>query len=240
MSVEIKIQFNNKYLIIPINPESISRSRSASNDDIDIIGIGAATRKGSPGLESFTIESFFPGPNSYYYKGASPKTCIDFIDTIWKSDNTNNTVGKITSVGLPVNINMYFVIENFDFDHKAGEEDDVYYTLKFKEYIPYGVRKISTSDAASKGYTSRANSASNTSSKSTSSSSKSKTYTVKKGDCLWNISKAASGSGSNWKKLYDLNKKVIGSNPNLIYPGQKLTLPSSWKVPTSSTKKSSV
>lgn len=52
----------------------------------------------------------------------------------------------------------------------------------------------------------------------------SKTYTVKKGDCLWNIAKAHYGKGSDYTKIYNANKDKI-KNPNLIYPGQVLKLP---------------
>ena len=52
-----------------------------------------------------------------------------------------------------------------------------------------------------------------------------KTYTVKSGDCLWNIAKQFYGSGSDYTKIYNANKGTIRGNPNLIYPGQVLTLP---------------
>ena len=52
-----------------------------------------------------------------------------------------------------------------------------------------------------------------------------KTYTVKSGDCLWNIAKSLYGNGADYAKIYEANKGVIGSNPNLIYPGQVLTIP---------------
>lgn len=52
------------------------------------------------------------------------------------------------------------------------------------------------------------------------STSSSKTYTVQKGDTLSGI---ANKLGiSDWHTLYNNNKSVIGSNPNLIYPGQVL------------------
>lgn len=50
-------------------------------------------------------------------------------------------------------------------------------------------------------------------------------YTVKKGDNLWNLAKKYYGDGSQWRKIYDANKDVIGGNPNLIYPGQQYTIP---------------
>jgi nucleoid-associated protein YgaU len=50
-------------------------------------------------------------------------------------------------------------------------------------------------------------------------------YTVVKGDCLWNIAKARYGSGIDYVRIYEANKSVIGDNPDLIYPGTQLVLP---------------
>lgn len=49
-----------------------------------------------------------------------------------------------------------------------------------------------------------------------------KTITVKPGDSL---SKIAAANGTTWQKIYELNKGVVGSNPNLIRPGQQLKMP---------------
>lgn len=49
-------------------------------------------------------------------------------------------------------------------------------------------------------------------------------YTVQRGDSL---SKIGSKFKVYWKTIYALNKKVIGTNPNRIKPGMRLTLPSS-------------
>ena len=44
-------------------------------------------------------------------------------------------------------------------------------------------------------------------------------YIVKKGD---NLTKIAKKYNTTWQEIYKKNKNIIGSNPNLIYPGQKL------------------
>ena len=35
------------------------------------------------------------------------------------------------------------------------------------------------------------------------------------------------GSGNRWPEIYDKNRSVIGDNPDLIKPGQVLTIPES-------------
>ncbi len=49
-------------------------------------------------------------------------------------------------------------------------------------------------------------------------------YTVASGDSLWAIAARYYGSGSLWQSIYQQNTGVIGSNPNLIYPGERLAI----------------
>lgn len=47
-------------------------------------------------------------------------------------------------------------------------------------------------------------------------------YVVRKNDCLYKI---ASAYKIKVSLLYSANKKIVGSNPDLIYPGQRLLIP---------------
>lgn len=49
-------------------------------------------------------------------------------------------------------------------------------------------------------------------------------YTVVRGDTLWGISTRYYGSGFQWSRIFNANRKLI-KNPNLIYPGQRLLIP---------------
>lgn len=51
------------------------------------------------------------------------------------------------------------------------------------------------------------------------------TYTVVAGDSLWKIARKQMGNPYAWESLYNANKKTVGRNPNLIYPGTVLQLP---------------
>ncbi len=52
----------------------------------------------------------------------------------------------------------------------------------------------------------------------------SQTHTVKRGDTLWAISKAAYGDGSKYPVIFEANKPML-SDPDKIYPGQVLRIP---------------
>ena len=49
-------------------------------------------------------------------------------------------------------------------------------------------------------------------------------YTVERGDSLSKIAKQHYGDANRWKDLFEANKEVI-KNPDLIYPGQQIRVP---------------
>ena len=49
-------------------------------------------------------------------------------------------------------------------------------------------------------------------------------YVVEESDSLWKIAQETLGSGFKWEEIYEANKDQI-KDPNLIYGGQKLTIP---------------
>lgn len=51
-----------------------------------------------------------------------------------------------------------------------------------------------------------------------------RTYTVVSGDSLSKIAKREYGDAQKWPRIYDANRDKI-SNPDLIHPGQVLTIP---------------
>ena len=51
-----------------------------------------------------------------------------------------------------------------------------------------------------------------------------KSYTVQSGDSLSKIAKNVYGDANKWHAIFDANRDKI-KNPDLIHPGQVLTLP---------------
>ena len=60
---------------------------------------------------------------------------------------------------------------------------------------------------------------------SSSTASSEKTYEVKSGDSLSKIAKREYGNPNEWKRIFEANKDIL-SDPDKIYPGQKLKSPS--------------
>ena len=62
-----------------------------------------------------------------------------------------------------------------------------------------------------------------------------KDYEVVSGDTLSGIAGEQHVKGG-WHKLYEANRKTVGSDPDLIYPGQELALPGTKAQPKTTTK----
>ena len=51
-----------------------------------------------------------------------------------------------------------------------------------------------------------------------------KFHEVKKGDTLWKIAEATLGNGARYPEIFEANKPML-SDPDKIYPGQRLRIP---------------
>ena len=118
--------------------------------------------------------------------------------------------------------NLTVGMEDYQITDDAKEGFDLTVSIKLKQYRAFGTKtvQITPSPAPSQPATATVQEPP----RETTSAPKSANYTVKSGDCLWNIAKKQLGDGSRWKEIYELNKDKI-SNPNLIYPNQSLTMP---------------
>lgn len=212
----LKNQMKGTSMMLPVTPDGYENSfgreietvRATDKGDINVLG---KTKPQSP-----SISGFFP-ENEYSFcrsSGISANTAMDYVETLkaWMDDG--DIVRVVVADDKGAKINEQFYIESIDYSSKYEDNGDIPFTIRFRQYVPLNVltvQKSSTANAARKD-TSTAK-------------AKAKTYTVKKGDSLSAISRKMYGDASKWKKIYEANKGVIGKNPNLIYPGQKYTIP---------------
>lgn len=113
-------------------------------------------------------------------------------------------------------VNFYAAIQSLQPYRKGGDPGSIYYKIKLKEYREVRIRQVKVSSTGTATVSSGSTRTDNR--------VQAKTYTVKPGDCLYNISKSTLGDGGRYNEIYSLNKDKL-KNPNLIYPGQVLQLP---------------
>lgn len=205
----------SKKVRLPVLPDTVTITNGSRNRSIDIVGLGEIVIKQDRPALVLSFSSFFPGVNFSGTQGSSVGTPSTLKDSIVNFKNSDKPVQfLITGAG----INLYCSIENFSYHERGGDVGTLYYNISLKEYREVSVRQVKVNVQTSKASLppSTTTRVDNT--------VKPKTYTVKKGDCLWNIAARFLGSGSKYKQIYNLNRNII-KNPNLIYPGQVLKLP---------------
>lgn len=201
-------------LRIPVLPETFTVSIGSKNSSVDVVGLGEIVVKQARPAFQFTFSSFFPKKT---FPGvstslSSPLTCVSKLKEWQDGDKPAHLI--LTDVG----VDLYCTIESFKYYEQGGDVGTIHYNLTLKEYREVTVRQVTVDVPKKKATVPKTETR-------VDNTVQPKTYTVKKGDCLWNIAKKYYGSGAQYTKIYNANKGVIGGNPNLIYPGQVLTIP---------------
>ena len=208
-------------ITIPVNPEKITYKSAGRFQEYDIINKGTAKVPNGKEISSVGWESFFPGATlkkqPYVIKYTDPHKLRNQLE-YWRKSGKQV---KVTISTTPINFSTY--LESYEESYE-GSNGNIYYTIEFSQAIDISVETVKKK----KGKT--------TGKKRASKRSGAKSYTVKNGDCLWNISKKFYGKGKQWQKIYNANKDKIekaakrhGKKNSChgwwIYPGTKLKIP---------------
>lgn len=200
---------------LPVLPLSFQIKNGSSNNSVNIAGLGEIVIMQSRPALQFSFSSFFPAtkfPGLQVSKITKPLTLIEKINS-WKAGKK-----PIHFIVTACGVDIYAAIEDFTYSEEGGDPGTYQYSIMLKEYREIKVRQVKVNiPKATASVKKEEPRVDNT--------VQPKTYTVVRGDCLWNIAKKFYGNGAQYTKIYDANRGVIGGNPNLIYPGQVLTIP---------------
>lgn len=206
---------SGKNLRLPVPPEKFEIQTGNLNTVVTVEELGEIQLMGKSKLSLLTIETFWPAKQytfCQYNNFMLPYEAMALIKK-WKESGS-----LIQVIITGTSINMTMSIDDFNYGEKDGTRD-VYFSIAFKEYkyIALQTQIVSTSSTSSAAnrYSSAASRPSNRQT--------ANTYTVVRGDNLSKIAQRVYGSSSKWRDLFAKNSGII-KNPNLIYPGQVLTL----------------
>lgn len=215
-------------VLLPIPPKKLELKISNQNKTYDLMNYSEINVLKSPGLTSIEFEVLLPNvkypfamykndfQNAKYYLGILEnlkvnKSAFQFI-VIRKFPNGTG----IFDTNIKVSLEDYTITDSTD------EGFDTKVKIKLKQYREYSTKTVQVTIKQYKPpVVTRTVTTNNTAAASKPSG---QNYTVRSGDCLWNIAKRFFGNGSQYTKIYNANRDKI-KNPNLIYPNQVLWIP---------------
>lgn len=234
-------------LEMPYAPSELKVTIGSNNKTVDLINGNEINILKNPKLTEIEFDIELPRGRQYPFANTlrSSKTYTDYFEQLMLNKTPTKlvitrpnptiktgiggTIKDFESTVLTVSLEGYTIKED------AENAYDMTISLKFKEYVSYGNVK-STVVVNNNSNTNTGNKV--TVSTPTKPVTSNKSYTVKSGDCLWNIARSFYGDSTKWTVIYNANKSIIestakkygkasSSNGHWIYPGTVLTIPMS-------------
>ena len=216
--------------LLPVTPKKMAIGISNQNTTVNLINEGEVNILKMAGLTEIEFECEIPQvkhPYAVYTNSSGFRVASYFLDYFENLKTSKQPFQFIVCRRTPngkslFNTNIKVSLEDYKLTEDAGEGFDIRVKVKLKQWRDYGTKAVKVSITAGKPKAAPEPQRAATNSPAPAAS---QSYTVVKGDCLWNIAKKFYGNGSKYTVIYNANKGVIGGNPNLIYPGQVFTIP---------------
>lgn len=215
-------------LLLPIAPSKLELKINNQNKTLTLINEGEINILKKAKLTDISFEVLIPQVKYPFalYKDGFQKASY-YLEKLESLKVNKEPFQFIVTRTFPngkmlFDTNMKVSLEAYEIVEQANEGFDLVVSISLKQYRDYGTKTANITFAQSKPVVTVQTPRPATSSPAPKSTAKS--YTVVKGDCLWNIAKKFYGNGSQYPKIFNANKDKI-KNPNLIYPGQVLTIP---------------
>ena len=220
--------FYLKKCLLPIAPPKLSVKINNANETVTLINEGEINILKKAELTDIEFECRIPQekyPFAVYkseFKGAD--YFLEYFESLKTSKNPFQFIvcRKRPTGKRLFDTNIKVSMEDYKITEDAKNGFDILVKIKLKQWRDYGTKTVNITFNMEKP---KASVEPQREAVSSPAPAAAQTYTVVKGDCLWNIAKKFYGNGSKYSIIYNANTSVIGGNPNLIYPGQVLTIP---------------
>lgn len=214
-------------VLMPITPSKVKVKINNQNDTLTLINGEEINILKEPGLTDVSFDLLLPQV-SYPFTNGGAQSADYYLSLFERLKTSKQPFQFILNRSMPTGRRLFYTnltvgMEDYQITDDAEEGFDITVTVSLKQYRHYGTKTVTIQSAPTPAETPTATV--EQPQRETSQAPQQTTYTVKSGDCLWNIAKKYLGDGSRYNEIYELNKDKI-TNPNLIYPNQVLTLPS--------------
>lgn len=206
-------------ILLPVAPKKLSTKIANQNKTINLINDGEINILKKAGLTEINFDVLLPNVKYPFavYKSTFQNAAY-FLENLEKLKIEQKPFQFIVSRKMPngkilYDTNMKVSLEDYTINEDATEGFDSTVTIKLKQYKEYSTKtvKITIKQERPKPVAVPVVTRPATTAPST------RTYTVVRGDCLWNIAKRYYGNGSKYTTIYNANRDKI-KNPSLIYP----------------------
>lgn len=214
-------------VLMPITPSKVKVKINNQNETLTLINGEEISILKAAGLTDVSFDLLLPQV-SYPFTNGGAQSADYYLSLFERLKTSKQPFQWILNRSMPSGKRLFYSnltvgMEDYQITDDAEEGFDISVTVSLKQYRHYGTKTVTIQPATTQTTTPTATV--EQPQRETTQAPKQSTYTVKSGDCLWNIAKKYLGDGSRYNEIYNLNKDKI-TNPNLIYAGQVLTLPS--------------
>ena len=199
-------------------PAKLTVKIKNKNKTLILLNEGEINFLRTPGLTEIVVPFVFP-----MLTGRSPDYYLGTLERLKTSkEPTQFILVRCSPDGRTLyDTNMRVSVEDYNIVEDAKKGLDVSVDVNLKQWRPYGTKTATVEPPAEP---SQPPTVTVEQERDASTAPTAKTYTVKAGDSLWAIAAKYYGKGAEYSKIASANTDKI-SNPNLIYPGQVLTIP---------------
>ena len=212
-------------VLLPVTPEKFTLKVKGTNKTMNLINEGEINLLKEVGLSDLEFDVLIPAVQYSFANYAdgfkSPAHYTNYFEELITGKKPFQFMisRKMPNGKLLFDNNLTVSMESYTVKEQANQGFDLIVSIKLKQYRPFGTKivKVTNNNVASvEPVREQTNSPA---------PNQETTYTVKSGDCLWNIAKKFYGDGSKYTIIAEANKDKIRT-PNLIYPNQVLVIPS--------------
>lgn len=215
-------------MLCPVAPSKLQLKIQNENKTLTLINEGEVNILKKAGLTDISFDLLLPNVKYPFatYKSGFVNAKV-FLEQLERMKSSKEPFQFIVTRTLPngkmlFDTNMKVSLESYDIKEDSKQGFDVTVSVKLKQYREFGTKTCNITFAGTKPKATVQ--PARPASPASPAPAQNQTYTVKKGDCLWNIAKKFYGNGAKYTTIFNANKGKI-KNANLIYAGQVLTIP---------------